>query len=198
MRPIRRQSQATKTKAAASDLAAAREKLLARGPSELDSAALREAWGELHEFWLTTKATEIGITAGSGFAIVATGSLGRRELVPYSDLDLMLLHDDKPTDEVREVADSLWYPLWDANIRLDHSVRTVPQTLKVASADVSACMAMLDARHIAGDQDSRIGSSRGSVGNGAPKSSRCSANSSRRPTPAGAAAVRSRTAPSLI
>ena len=144
---------AGKSASPASDLAAAREKLLARGPNELDSAALREAWGELHEFWLTTKATEIGVTAGSGYSIVATGSLGRRELVPYSDLDLLLLHDGKPADEVREVADGLWYPLWDANIRIDHSVRTVPQTLKVASADVSACLAMLDARHIAGDDE---------------------------------------------
>ena len=144
---------AGKTPGAASDLAAAREKLLARGPNELDSAALREAWGELHEFWLTTKASEIGIMPGSGFAIVATGSLGRRELVPYSDLDLLLLHDGMNTDAVRDVADSLWYPLWDANIRLDHSVRTVAQTLKVASADVSACLAMLDTRHIAGDEE---------------------------------------------
>ena len=141
-----------KSAVAASDLAAAKEKLLARGPNELDSAALREAWGELHEFWLKTKAADIGITAGSGFAIVATGSLGRRELVPYSDLDLLLLYDDKSTDVVCEVADSLWYPLWDANIRLDHSVRTVSQTLEVAGADVSACLAGLDARHIAGDE----------------------------------------------
>src|SRR5271170_8274263 len=136
---------------AANDLPAAREALLARGLGELDSAALREAWGALHESWLTAKATEIGITAGSGFSIVATGSLGRRELVPYSDLDLLLLHDDMPVDAVRRAADSLWYPLWDANIRLDHSVRTVAQTLTVAGADVSACLAMLDARHIAGD-----------------------------------------------
>jgi [protein-PII] uridylyltransferase len=151
--PLWPQAAAGKNAGPASDLAAAREKLLARGPSELDSAALREAWGELHEFWLTTKATEIGITAGSGFAIVATGSLGRRELVPYSDLDLLLLHDEMAADGVREVADQLWYPLWDANIRLDHSVRTVAQTLQVASADVSACLAMLDARHIAGDYE---------------------------------------------
>src|SRR3984957_12613482 len=144
---------AGKNPGAASDLAAAREKLLARGPNELDSAALREAWGELHEFWLTTKASEIGIMPGSGFAIVATGSLGRRELVPYSDLDLLLLHDGMNTDAVRDVADLLWYPLWDANIRLDHSVRTVAQTLKVAGADVSACLAMLDTRHIAGDEE---------------------------------------------
>jgi [protein-PII] uridylyltransferase len=133
-------------------LAAAREKILANAPGRLDSAALREAWSELHEFWLTTKAMQIGITAGSGFAIVATGSLGRRELLPYSDLDLLLLHDDMPADVVQRIADQLWYPLWDANIRLDHSVRTVAETLRVAGADVSAGLAMLDVRHIAGDE----------------------------------------------
>jgi [protein-PII] uridylyltransferase len=150
--PIWAEAEAGKSAGAASDLPAAREALLARGPDELDSAALREAWEELHESWLIAKATEIGITAGSGFSIIATGSLGRRELVPYSDLDLLLLHDGMPADTVREVADSLWYPLWDANIRLDHSVRTVNETVRVAGADVSAGLAMLDARHIAGDE----------------------------------------------
>jgi [protein-PII] uridylyltransferase len=143
---------ASSTASPASDLPAARENLLARGPGELDSAALRQAWGELHESWLVAKAAEIGITADSGFSIVANGSLGRRELVPYSDLDLLLLHDGMPADTVRQVADRLWYPLWDANIRLDHSVRTVTETLRVAGADVSAGLAMLDARHIAGDE----------------------------------------------
>jgi [protein-PII] uridylyltransferase len=107
---------------------------------------------ELYESWLTAKAAEIGITADSGFAIVATGSLGRRELLPYSDLDLLLLHDNLPADIVAQVADQLWYPLWDANIRLDHSVRTVAETLRVADADISAGLAMLDARPIAGDE----------------------------------------------
>jgi [protein-PII] uridylyltransferase len=150
--PVGSERAAETTAVAASDLAASREELLARAPGELDSAALREAWGQLHERWLTEKATEIGITAGSGFAIIATGSLGRRELLPYSDLDLLLLHDGLPAESVSQVADQLWYPLWDSNIRLDHSVRTVAQTLKVAGADVSAGLAMLDARHIAGDE----------------------------------------------
>lgn len=137
----------------ATDLVAAAGQLLAGSARGLDSAALRDALLDLYDFWLTTKATEIGITATSGFAIVATGSLGRGELLPYSDLDLMLLHDNMPPDIVGEVAELLWYPLWDANIRLDHSVRTVPEALRVAGDDMSAGLAMLEARHIAGDAD---------------------------------------------
>src|SRR6478752_9499307 len=137
---------------AATDLTAAIEKLLSNS-RHLDSAALRDALLDLHEFWLTTKAAEIGITETSGFAIAATGGLGRGELLPYSDLDLMLLHDNMPADIVSQVAELLWYPLWDANIHIDHSVRTVPEALQVAGEDISAGMAMLDARHIAGDAE---------------------------------------------
>lgn len=137
----------------ATDLAAACEQLLAGNGRQLDSAALRLALQDLHEFWLTTKAAEIGITPTSGFAIVATGGLGRGELVPHSDLDLTLLHDNMPTEVVSQVAELLWYPLWDANIRIDHSVRTVAEAVKVAGDDMSAGLAMLEARHIAGDSD---------------------------------------------
>ncbi|BBZ48722.1 bifunctional uridylyltransferase/uridylyl-removing enzyme [Mycobacterium heidelbergense] len=130
-------------------MAASRRQLLSDGLG-LDAAGLRQAWLDLHESWLTAKAAEIGITDDSGFAIVGIGGLGRRELLPYSDLDLMLLHDDKPADELQRVADRLWYPLWDANVRLDHSVRTVSGALGVANTDMVVALGMLDARHIAG------------------------------------------------
>ena len=39
----------------------------------------------------------------------------------------MLLHDNMPADVVSRVAEMLWYPLWDANIRIDHSVRPCPK-----------------------------------------------------------------------
>lgn len=115
------------------------------------AAELRHAWQDLHESWLTAKADEIGITDASGFAIVGIGGLGRHELLPYSDLDLMLLHDNKSDDVLQVVADKLWYPLWDANVRLDHSVRTVSGALGVANSDMIAALGMLDARHVAGD-----------------------------------------------
>ncbi|HET7075279.1 MAG TPA: [protein-PII] uridylyltransferase [Mycobacterium sp.] len=134
----------------ASDLAASRRQLLSEAV-ELDAAGLRQAWLELHESWLTARAAEIGITDDSGFAIVGIGGLGRRELLPYSDLDLMLVHDNKPADVLERVADRLWYPLWDANVRLDHSVRTVSGALSVANTDMVVALGMLDARHIAGE-----------------------------------------------
>lgn len=140
----------TKIASGASDLAAARRTLLSEG-SALHAAELRHAWLELHESWLAAKSAELGITDTSGFALVGVGGLGRRELLPYSDLDLMLLHDNVSDDVLQRVADGLWYPLWDANVRLDHSVRTVSGTLGVANGDMIAALGLLDARHIAGD-----------------------------------------------
>lgn len=140
----------------AADLVRAREQLLAgagtRNP-RLDPEALRSALVDLFELWLTSKGNELGIAPDSGLALVAVGGLGRREMLPYSDLDLVLLHDDVDPAVVAEVADQLWYPLWDAHIKLDHSVRTVPQALRVAADDLIAALGMLEARHIVGDED---------------------------------------------
>ncbi|MEU2251821.1 [protein-PII] uridylyltransferase [Nocardia xishanensis] len=138
----------------AADLVAARDQLLDGGMPRnprLDAESLRSALVDLFELWLTSKGAELGITADSGLAVVAVGGLGRREMLPYSDLDLVLLHDDVDPARVAEVADQLWYPLWDAHIKLDHSVRTVPQALRVANDDLIAALGMLEARHIVGD-----------------------------------------------
>jgi [protein-PII] uridylyltransferase len=135
-----------------SDLAANRRALLSDANRDLDAAALRDALLDLHESWLTAKAAEIGITEGSGFAIIGNGGLGRRELLPYSDLDLLLLHDGKDPEVLADVADRLWYPLWDANIRLDHSVRTVSEAVGIGGSDMTAALGLLEARHIAGEE----------------------------------------------
>ncbi|GAA3040920.1 [protein-PII] uridylyltransferase [Gordonia defluvii] len=118
-----------------------------------DAAALRRALGDLFELWLIGAATRAGLSTAGGFAVVAVGGLARGEMLPYSDLDLVLLHDGDQAERVQTVADQLWYPIWDANIGLDHSVRTVPDALGVAREDLSAALGLLDARHIAGDED---------------------------------------------
>ncbi|MGH3810672.1 MAG: [protein-PII] uridylyltransferase [Pseudonocardiaceae bacterium] len=116
-------------------------------PRQLSAEALRAALADLYELWLTSRCAAVGV--GSGSALVAVGALGRREVVPYSDLDLVLLYDGKR--DVTELANALWYPLWDARIALDHSVRTVGQAVQVAATDLRAALGLLDARLIAGD-----------------------------------------------
>jgi [protein-PII] uridylyltransferase len=88
-----------------------------------------------------------------GVALAAVGSVARGDAGPASDLDLVLLHDGRhlSADEVGELAQRLWYPLWDAGLRLDHSVRTPTQCREVASNDLSAAVGMLDLRVISGD-----------------------------------------------
>nr|WP_245563527.1 [protein-PII] uridylyltransferase [Longispora albida] len=86
---------------------------------------------------------------GGGIALVAVGGLGRGEIPPYPDLDLLLLHDGWPG--IATVADQLWYPVWAEKLPLDHAVRTVDEALAVAERDVKAALGLLDARHIAGD-----------------------------------------------
>lgn len=140
----------------AKDLVRARDQLLEGGDTRrprLDAESLRQALVDLHDLWLTGKGAELGITRDSGLAVIAVGGLGRKEMLPYSDLDLVLLHDDVDPARVAEVADRLWYPLWDAHIKLDHSVRTVPQALRVAASDLTAALGLLDARHIVGDEE---------------------------------------------
>ncbi|MGY1803590.1 [protein-PII] uridylyltransferase [Blastococcus sp. SYSU D00922] len=91
------------------------------------------------------------LTGTDGVALVAVGSLGRRELPPHGDLDLVLVHDGRP--EIAAIADALWYPVWDAGLRLDHSVRSVSEAVSVASTDVKAGLGLLDARLVAGDAE---------------------------------------------
>jgi [protein-PII] uridylyltransferase len=89
--------------------------------------------------------------AEPGVALVAVGGYGRGELLPGSDLDVLLLHEGR--DDIARVADRIWYPVWDSGARLDHAVRTVPQARRVARGDLKVALGLLYARHIAGDAE---------------------------------------------
>jgi [protein-PII] uridylyltransferase len=108
--------------------------------------ALRVALVEAVDAWLA----ELLGDAGPGIALVATGAYGRREPAPCSDLDLMLLHAHD-AEEIAPLAERLWRPIWDAGVRLDHSVRTVDKAIAVAATDLKTALGLLDARHVAGD-----------------------------------------------
>ena len=109
--------------------------------------ALRSELVSLYDEWLVSLFGD----RGPGLALVAVGALGRRDPAPGSDLDLVLVHDGRP--DVAAVAESIWYPIWDTGVGLDHSVRTVEEAVAVARGDLKAALGLLDARHIAGDPE---------------------------------------------
>jgi len=116
----------------------------ARARAEL--AAERDAYGSGLDRWLASL-----VAGAEDVALVAVGGHGRGQLTPGSDLDLMLLHRDR--GDIAEIADRLWYPIWDRGLRLDHSVRTVEEARRVAAADLKAALGLLHARWLGGDQE---------------------------------------------
>ena len=91
-----------------------------------------------------------------GACVVAVGGYGRGDLAPGSDLDILLLvPDSADSASVAQAADALWYPVWDAGVRLDHSVRTLAQAREAARTDVRVTLGLLDARTVCGDDTLR-------------------------------------------
>ncbi|MGB8020903.1 MAG: [protein-PII] uridylyltransferase [Candidatus Nanopelagicales bacterium] len=111
------------------------------------SAATRRALTTLTDDWLVGLFRAAGADR-AGATLVAVGGHGRREMSAGSDLDLLLLH---PGGDIAEVADRLWYPIWDSGLRLDHSVRTVADARRLAATDLKVMLGLLDARTVAGD-----------------------------------------------
>jgi len=90
-------------------------------------------------------------------ALVAFGGYGREELNPFSDIDLMFLHEAQlesggPAFKVLgEWTSSLLYTLWDIGLKVGHAVRTVDDCVAVANGDMQAKTALIEARLITGD-----------------------------------------------
>ncbi|UFU05218.1 [protein-PII] uridylyltransferase [Ruania halotolerans] len=111
----------------------------------LTDTALTELWHRA--------ADAAGMDVTAGVALTAVGSHGRRDAGPTSDLDLMLVHDGSThsATTISALAEALWYPIWDAGLDLDHSVRTLAECRHVASADLPAAVGLLDVRCVVGD-----------------------------------------------
>jgi [protein-PII] uridylyltransferase len=112
----------------------------------LRGAALRHELADAYDAWLAAL-----VPLPEATALVAVGGLGRRDLVPYSDLDLVLLHEGTLRADLAKLADAIWYPIWDSGIGLDHAVRTPDQAHAVATDDLKALLGLLEVRHVAGD-----------------------------------------------
>jgi len=98
----------------------------------------------------TTLSDDLQMHKTGQLALVAVGGYGRRELNPYSDLDLMFLYSGKDSKVVEEVANRLLYFLWDLRLDVGYSVRTLSDCVEMAGNDLTVKTALLDARLLTG------------------------------------------------
>ncbi|MDX2268825.1 MAG: hypothetical protein NW208_12015 [Bryobacter sp.] len=83
--------------------------------------------------------------------LVAVGGYGRRELFPYSDVDLLIL--EEPGTYPNGALSDFLRELWDCGLRASHSVHPVADCRKITPGNVEFNISLLDQRFLAGRED---------------------------------------------
>ncbi|HEY6154284.1 MAG TPA: [protein-PII] uridylyltransferase [Candidatus Udaeobacter sp.] len=88
-------------------------------------------------------------------ALIALGGYGRGELNPFSDVDVMLLHDQRAevSPHLEEMVNQILYLLWDSGFKVGHSTRSIREAIAQANSDMHTKTAMLEARFLAGNPE---------------------------------------------
>ncbi len=82
--------------------------------------------------------------------LVAVGGYGRRELAPYSDVDVMMLYRSGGEKVVQELSQRVFHHLWDVGFQVGHSVRSIHDCMVVADGDLSAKTSLMESRFLMG------------------------------------------------
>jgi [protein-PII] uridylyltransferase len=90
----------------------------------------------------------------AGVALVAVGGYGRRELFPYSDVDLLFLLDGRLAEkDLKVVIRQVNQELWDSGVRVSPVTRKLTECERVDEENAEFAVALIDHRMVAGDKD---------------------------------------------
>ena len=92
---------------------------------------------------LTIVAPEVAQKLERHSAIVAVGGTGRGELAPFSDIDIMFLHEASVANEFNPVVRRCQHSLYDALLDLGCSVRT-PKDAIVMAVDSTVATSLIE------------------------------------------------------
>lgn len=103
----------------------------------------------LRELWAGMAAGKPAL--GEGVALVAVGGYGRRQMFPYSDLDLLFLLDGKAAErEAKDTIRKLNQELWDAGLRVAATTRQLNECARWDPDNAEWTLSLLDRRLVAG------------------------------------------------
>ena len=89
----------------------------------------------------------------SRVALVAHSGCGRREMAPFSDVDLMLLHPFKSDEEMLQLVRPFNYHLFDLGLEIGFAARSVSQACDLAMGDATVFTALSEGRLLYGDAE---------------------------------------------
>jgi [protein-PII] uridylyltransferase len=82
--------------------------------------------------------------------LVAVGGYGRQEMHPASDIDLLIILKETPSDgEIEELSEFLT-SLWDIGLEVGHSIRTIKECIDEAKADLTVITNLIESRYLSG------------------------------------------------
>lgn len=85
--------------------------------------------------------------------LFAVGGYGRREMMPYSDVDILILSEDDLTQEQENAITIFISSLWDVgNFKPGVSVRTIQQCFEQAMNDLTVATSLIESRLIIGNE----------------------------------------------
>ena len=90
-------------------------------------------------------------TEAEKLSIISVGGYGRREMAPFSDVDLLFLTPYKMAPWSENVIETVLYLLWDLKLKVGHSSRSIKDCLRLGSGDYTIRTAMLEHRFVCGD-----------------------------------------------
>lgn len=87
-----------------------------------------------------------------GLSVLAVGGFGRRNLFPFSDVDLLFLFEREDDAQAsRSALSACLQRLWDAGLRVSQSVRIPAECVELHDRNVELNISLLDVRYLAGD-----------------------------------------------
>lgn len=86
-------------------------------------------------------------------SLVAVGGYGRGELHPHSDIDLLILMRKDFSKKYREQIEMFITFLWDIQLKIGHSVRSISQCIDEAKSDISVATNLMETRLVCGNSD---------------------------------------------
>ncbi len=90
-------------------------------------------------------------SCAEGVSLLAVGGYGRRELFPFSDVDLLLLVRRPPDAPFKSALSEFLRLVWDSGLRASHSIRTIEECSAVHEGNFELTVSLLDQRFLSGD-----------------------------------------------